>query len=372
MASRSGVRARIVAHALVQRALAGPRIRAEHPRRILVVHQLLLGDTIMLTPLLAKLRERFPESHIAMALPAAFAPLYGANPYGVLPLPFSPRDPASYAALRREAGFDIVIVPGDNRFSWLAQALGARWIVAFSGDRPAYKNWLVDEAIPYPEHPAAWGDMVAGLISGPPSRPFQQGDWPDPVADAIDIPRTGYCVLHVGASSPRKLWPASNWLKLAHLLRVQGLEVIWSAGRGEEHLVEAADPKQEFKSQAGQLGLAQLWHLLKGAALLVAPDTGIAHLGKATLTPTVALIGAGPSWLYGKGDFWRSVPFRQVVLADLPPRRQTSLFRRELPWLEGLAAGPDDRDIVRGAGFDIVAETALAMLESGVNPAPPV
>jgi hypothetical protein len=29
-------------------------------------------------------------------------------------------------------------VPGDNRYGWFSRALGARWVVGFSGDRPRY------------------------------------------------------------------------------------------------------------------------------------------------------------------------------------------------------------------------------------------
>jgi hypothetical protein len=37
------------------------RRRPAMPRRILVLHRLLLGDTLMVTALLAKLRARFPR-----------------------------------------------------------------------------------------------------------------------------------------------------------------------------------------------------------------------------------------------------------------------------------------------------------------------
>ncbi len=61
----------------------GRRTKNPNPRRILVVHHLLLGDTLMLTPLLAKLRERFPRAEIAMTTPVGFVPLYRERPYGV-------------------------------------------------------------------------------------------------------------------------------------------------------------------------------------------------------------------------------------------------------------------------------------------------
>src|SRR5258706_376291 len=40
----------------------GRRAKNSDPRRILVVHHLLLGDTLMLNPLLSKLRQRFPRA----------------------------------------------------------------------------------------------------------------------------------------------------------------------------------------------------------------------------------------------------------------------------------------------------------------------
>ena len=55
----------------------------------------------------------------------------------------------------------------------------------------------------------------------------------------------------------------------------------------------------------GALDLAQLWHLLAGAELLVAPDTGVAHLGRIVGAPTVTLFGPGSALLCGAGDFWR-------------------------------------------------------------------
>ena len=58
--SRFAGRATAVARAL---AAATPRASApSDPRRILVAHHLLLGDTLMLTPLLKKLRTLHPDA----------------------------------------------------------------------------------------------------------------------------------------------------------------------------------------------------------------------------------------------------------------------------------------------------------------------
>jgi ADP-heptose:LPS heptosyltransferase len=327
----------VVARAsLAWSASAGRRSRPAEPRRILVAHDLLLGDTLMLTPLVAKLREMLPSAELVMALPEIYAPLYAGTPYGLRAIGWNSRR-SSKSAIWREKAFDLAFVPGDNRYSWLAMALGARWIVAFGGDRPGYKSWPVDELRAYSDIPAAWGDMVAGLLDGPAPSPYRAADWPAPPAAAPALPSGRYVVLHVGASNDLKLWQPARWGRLADELRERGLEPLWSGGGGEEAIVRACDPERRYRSIAGTLSLAQLWHALAGASLLVSPDTGIAHLGRVVGTPTVALFGPGSVTITGAGRFWRHAPYRAVTIDPFPCRDQRVLFKRELAWVRRCA-----------------------------------
>ena len=335
--SRLAGRAQVVARALIRRIAHPVRRRApETPRRILIVHHLLLGDTLMLTPLLAKLRARFPEAEVVMALPDAFAPLYSGRPYGVRALGWNPRAPAA-SAVWREPGFDLALVPGDNRFSWLALALGSRWITAFAGDRPARKSWPVNELRPLPATPAAWTDITATLVDGAAPAPYSRSDWQGPPAEAFKSPEHAYAVLHVGASTLLKQWDAARWMALATTLAAQGLEPVWSAGSGEEAIVRACDPGSRHRSYAGALALPQLWRLVANARLLVAPDTGVAHLGRVVATPTVTLFGPGSASISGGGEFWRNTPYRAVTVTPFPCRDQRVLFKRELDWVRRCA-----------------------------------
>ena len=81
------------------------------------------------------------------------------------------------------------------------------------------------------------------------------------------------------------------------------------------------------------MSLAQLWRLLANASLLVAPDTGVAHLARIVGVPTVALFGPGSATISGAGTFWRDAPYRAVTVADFPCRDQRELFKRELAWV---------------------------------------
>jgi len=314
-------------------ATLGRRRVVPVPQRILIVHHLLLGDTLMLTPLLSKLRARFPKSEIVMTVRKTMLPLYQHHPYGVLACAYDPRDTSTLFSLIKHSGYDLALVPGDNRYSWLARALAGKWVVAFSGDRPAYKSWPVDELIPYPPVPATWGDMVASLVPGPAPQPYTMSQWASPDCTAFPLPQAPYCVLHVGASTPLKLWESEKWRVLAGDLTRRGYTVVWSAGQGEQKYVTEIDPAGCYHSYAGMLDLPQLWRLIKHAALMVCPDTGVTHLGRIVGVPTVALFGPGSAVICGAGDFWRFSPYRAVTIENFPCRDQRVLFKREVSWI---------------------------------------
>ncbi len=328
--SRGPLRFASVAIALVRWGFR--RRRPLAPQRILVLHHLLLGDTLMLTALLAKLRAEQPSATIVMTAPRAYAPLYGSRPFGVEVHAFDPRDMGTFWPLLRRPRFDLAILPADNRWSWLARAIGARWIVGIAGDRPGHKNWPVDELLPYSSVPTPFCETAAELIAGPLPSNYRVTDWPAPSASAVPTFAPGYAVLHVGASSRLKLWPPERWRALAAWIELRGLRVIWSVGPGEAAIVDAIDGDSARDRILGTLPLAQLWTVLREANLLVCPDTGIAHLGRVVGVPTVTLFGPGSALICGPGAFFADMPARAVTVDPFPCRDQTIQFFREVPW----------------------------------------
>jgi len=322
-----------------RRALAAPfspssKAWPDSPRRILIAHRLLLGDTIMLTPLLKKLRTRYPGAELVLTMQRALLPLYATRPYNVRALPFEPSDPATVRAIIGAGPFDVALVPGDNRHSWLAYAAGARYIVAHAGDVPAWKNMPLNASVQYRPRAAAWADMTADLCPGPAPAPYSAAEWPAPPCRSFAVPSSPFAVLHVGASYLLKQWPAEQWRKLAAALTEHEIQVVWSAGPNETDLIRAVDPKGQFASYAGQLDLAQLWRLAQAARLLVCPDTGVAHMARLIDVRTVALFGPGSAVLVGAGEFWQDARFVAVTEEDFPCRDQHILFRRRIDWVQ--------------------------------------
>jgi len=334
--SRLSGRIRIFARALPRLVLKPWRRKPTKLRRILIAHHLLLGDTLLLTPLIAKLREEHPQAEIALACPKAIVPLFAMRPFNLTILPFDPRDLLTVRAVLDSGPYDLGIVAGDNRHSWLALGAGCRWIVAHSNDIPAWKNWPVNEQVPYPQAPSAWADLAAELVPGAPARPYRQGDWPAP--PHITIPEADslqgrYIVLHPGASTSVKRWPSDRWRQLADFVVGLGYVPVWSGGPGEAELIRRIDPDPQHPNMAGLLGLGELWHLFAGAKAIVCPDTGVAHLARLVGVPTVALFGPGNASIHGAGQYWRDVPFVPVTVTDMPCRDQPVIFRRQVDWV---------------------------------------
>jgi ADP-heptose:LPS heptosyltransferase len=336
--SRLATRLHILPRALVR---GGARRTApDDPQRILIVHHLLLGDTLMLTALLARLRRLHPRARIDMAVAPSLMPLYATRPYGVEAVPFDPHRPGLARGLTRRGPYDLALVPGENRFCLAARAAGARWVVALAGDTPQWKNSAADALLPWPAVPAHLADIFASL-AGSGDEIYDPAQWPAPSFAPFQQPASPYAVLHAGAGSVLRHWPPERWLALADDLAAQGVSPVWSAGPQETELITLIDPQQRYSSLAGQLDLAQLWHLLAGARLLVVPDTGIAHLAKLTNTPTVCLYGPGSDVLFGASRFWRQHRFSAVIEAGFPCRDQVTVFKREIAWVRRCQRGTD-------------------------------
>lgn len=340
MSGRLAGRLLVVFLALLQRMRREPFDPQRKYRRILIAHHLLLGDTLLLTPMLAKLRRRYPEAEIWMTVSPAFAPLYGGYPYGVRVLPYHPKVVSTLWPWLRLGGFDLAIVPGDNRYSWLARALGARCILALAGEKDDWKSWQVDRPVQWPTAPCSLAELLEGMVEGSEPPPFSTEQWPVE-QPSFALPKEPYCVFHVSARNPLRRWPAANWHRLGTILRQRGYHVVWSAAPGEAELLDAVEPDAADICFPGTLGLLGLRQLLTGAKLLVTVETGIAHLCRITGTPSAVIFGQGNPALHGVEPFWCDAsPMEPVFNPDVPCRDQSHVFGRQLSWVRRCDRGP--------------------------------
>src|SRR5437016_13227071 len=110
--SRAAGRLRVLPRVLASRL--SPRRKPAQPKRVLIAHHLLTGDVIMLAPLLAKLRERYPQAEVAMTVRRALVPLFASRPYGARAIPYDHHESSTLDRLVDEKPLDLALIPGDK------------------------------------------------------------------------------------------------------------------------------------------------------------------------------------------------------------------------------------------------------------------
>ncbi|MES3021295.1 MAG: glycosyltransferase family 9 protein [Pseudomonadota bacterium] len=101
-----------------------------------------------------------------------------------------------------------------------------------------------------------------------------------------------WLLLHPGASAPSRRYPPAQWAELAAALAAKpGLPLVLTGGPDERDLVDQIRAACGVRvcSLAGQLNLGQLGAAIALARLVVANNTGPAHIAAALGTPIVTL-----------------------------------------------------------------------------------
>lgn len=333
---RGIIRLIIILFAILQ-SLFFWRIKKREPRKILIAHNLLLGDTLLLAPLMKRIHEKYPDAQKYILARPTFIPLFINNPFNFRALQFNAKSFLDLWKISHAGPYDLVFVAGDNRYSWLARALGSRWSTGVAGDIPLWKNWMLDEVQPFDSLPATWADMLGRLVDGQNPKPYQKNEWSRPRDNKLALPISTskpYVVCHLGASNKLKFWPSHSWQLLTKELKNKGFEIFMSVGPQEEYLIQEADPEHQCHHISGTYSLLDMWTLIENAKLLISVDTGIAHLAKLSGTPIVTLFGPGSPVSHGAGLFWQKSPHRHATQNDFMCRDQPILFRRKVSWLK--------------------------------------
>jgi len=338
---RGLIRLIIIISAILQ-SLFFWNIKKRDPKKILIAHDLLLGDTLLIAPLMKRIQEKYPIAKKYILAKPTFVPLFRNTPYGFTALSYNPRSFLSLWKVFCCGPYDLALIAGDNRYSWLARAVGSRWVIGIEGDTPSWKNWMVNEAKSFDIKPATWADMMGRLVDGKNPKPYQKNEWSRPVIKKLFLPfdrSKSYVVCHLGASNSLKFWQASSWQVLINNLRKQKYEVVLSVGPNEEYLIKEVDPDYQYHHVPGTYSLIQMWALVEQAKLMVSVDTGIAHFAKLTGTPIVTLFGPGSPISHGEGLFWKKSIHYHATKDNFICRDQSILFRRKVNWLNRCGRG---------------------------------
>ena len=371
---------------------------SSEPRRILVRGVNWLGDAVMTTPAMYRLRERFPQAHITLLTPEKLAGLWEKQSWLNEVITFGAEDSLwSVAKKLRGQGFDLgVILPNSTRSAlelWLG---GVKNRVGYGGRG----RWLFlnEEVVRTPGLVAMRKrtvEEIHALVAGQPDNSPQPGFKDhqmhhylhlvsalgasrEPLIPKIEttlaereavwakfgLPKDGKPVfgLNPGAEyGPAKRWPVENFIRVAGLIgqQVAGHWLVFG-GKGDVALAEEvvsglqAQTNQHGQgstvSLAGRTSLRELALILSGCRVVLTNDTGPMHLAAGVGTNLVAVFGSTSPELTGPG---------------LPGGEKVGIIRGKAPCQPCfLRECPIDRRCLTSVPIDLVAREV--MIKSGV------
>jgi ADP-heptose:LPS heptosyltransferase len=294
---------------------------------VLILRALGLGDGLTGIPALRGLRRAFgPEARLVLAAPAGIG--------GWL--------------VERGVVDEVLVTPDldDVVASWRAAHAGAPEVAVDLHGRGPRSHRLLQQLSPGrliawrcpeaghdqgPEHVDSehevlrWCRLVTAttgapcgpsdLFLSPPGAPGDPDDSEDPgdCADPddsadpgdFDDPETstafdGHVLVHPGAASGSRRWPAERFADVVRSLAAGGDRVVLTGSADEAELVAAvAATTPGVRRLAGRVDLDGLAAVVARARLVVCGDTGVAHLATAYRVPSVLLFGPTPPAEWG-------------------------------------------------------------------------
>lgn len=287
--------------------------------RILLVRLSAIGDIVFASPLISALRRACPDAYLAwLAQPECIA-LLDRHPdldeAIVCPLPhwrrlWAGRRPAELARglwamgeTLRARRFDLALdLQGLLKSGLLARLSGAPARIGL-GSREG-SAWLMTRTVPRGGDGRRVGSEYLYLAQtlGLPTDRFEMAVHYDAsaarFADGTVVREglgAGFAVLCPFTTRPQKHWLESGWSELAVRLRAElGLLPVLLGGPGDREAAQriCGDTDGPLVDLAGRTSLTEAAALIDRAALLVAVDTGLGHMGIAFGTPSLLLFGS--------------------------------------------------------------------------------
>jgi len=320
--------------------------------RILVRGTNWLGDAVMTTPALLRLREKYPGAHVTLLMPEKLRDLWLAHPAVNETISFAPSESIFTVGKKLRAGkFDSALVlPNSPRSAievWLAgipqrigyarpwrnffltQAIAPRaeavkmrkrtvaeihqLVTADGSQRPDSNSRILPNAAMNAHQIHEYLHLAGALGASPePLVPqlFVVPEENEATKKKFGLEKTGGPIfgLNPGAEyGPAKRWPVEKFIAAAgEIQRQTNCVFVLFGGRADLKSCERIEfgiQNSKFKIQnlAGKTSLRELMSLLKICRVLLTNDTGPMHVATALGTPVVVPFGSTSPELTGPG-----------------------------------------------------------------------
>ncbi len=276
-------------------------------KNILVRAPQWLGDAVVSTVFLNRLKTRCPDDVISVLCTPALKPLFESHPAvtGVIELPYPHGNVFEAVRRVRDKKFDeAYVLPRSFRAAFEAFAARVPVRIGYAGDM---RRLLLTSAFHY-DASLLYAHRYLKLIDEPnlaldSVKPYFPSKPPaDPELVGLKKPWIGVAPVSI---APSRMWDPVRFAEAAKRLqqRMGGSVILFGSGKERMAVQNVADRiGADAVNTAGRLNLPELGAIVSGCRILLANDSGLMHVASAFNIPTVVLFGASdpskalPAW----------------------------------------------------------------------------
>ncbi len=300
-----------------------------------------MGDLIVQTAAYAALRRALPHAHIVVLCDGRYTAALSTNTdiNEIWPIPLSD--------IKRTSGLKKIWIKTKLFFFWARKIRAFRFsrilitdyndracIWAFlsgarirGGLKHQSLSWLLTEKLAEKEGARDFIDFYLNLAAliAPIERQrkttFVIPTTAPPLGHILPKIKTPFIVIHPGASSERKRWPAANWAKLITAIAVleKKLQFVLVSGPNESQLCDAIFNALDLKKVRDRTTifaehpLLETAIVMKHSKLVFCLDSASRHLAAAIGTPSISLM---TQWILPTWGLYTEAQRQFVVASD--------------------------------------------------------
>jgi len=323
-----------------------------------------LGDTLLMTPTLRRLREEFPDARIDVLVRRGCEVMLHGNSdvdrvVSIAPPEKSHRSwggalrdlgSACSALLFRRYDYAFDLSDSDRSKFWIALSLSRNRVVNAAYELRPINRWLFNQFNRFDwkqEHMVLrdYRTVIDTLgLDGDPGPLIYRSKVAAAELESrvpVDVLSGGGILIHPTSRWRCKEWVAERWAAVADQLgKKYGLTIAVTGGPAVAEIAHAEAIRSAARSKvhvlAGKLSLAETAWLIGRARIFLGVDTAAMHLAAAQKTPALALFGATSEWSWSP---WQSE--HELVLGDCeckrPPRNFVCDKSKMFPCMGGIS-----------------------------------
>jgi heptosyltransferase-2 len=166
-----------------------------------------------------------------------------------------------------------------------------------------------------------------------------------------NAPLMDFCLMVPGATyGSAKTWPQEYFRETAHRLS-QSMPIVLAGGRAERSVcADIVSSSDEIFDMSGETSLGEFFALVESADLLIANDSGAAHVAGSLATPAIVIFGStSPLWTAPLGE--QAVVVRHPTLCSPCYLKQC----------------PTNQECFTHVRPSLIVEQALELMKKGVD-----